>query len=241
MDARVAQWIGKRESQQDVYAVKHYPQGTLAVVCDGMGGHDEGGKSARVAADTFVAAFSAALDSPVRERLEHALNAANEAVGKLFTDFQYGGTTLVAAFVGGGVVWWASVGDSPLFMWRRKRLLRLNADHSMRAIYEEFVKNGTMTPKEALLKGHMLRSALTGEPLEMVDISITPLPLLPGDRLILASDGVDSLFLPSEMTADTRAMLDVRTGNLAADIVEACRALEEEYADNVTVVTLDWM
>ena len=75
----------------------------------------------------------------------------------------------------------------------------------------------------------------------MVDISITPWPLLPGDRLILASDGVDSLFIPAEMTADTRAMLETRTGNLAADIVEACRALEEEHADNVTVVTLDWM
>ncbi len=241
MDARVAQWIGKRESQQDVYAVKHYPQGTLAVVCDGMGGHDEGGQAARVAADAFVRVFGAALELPVRERLQLALDAANKAVGALFTASQYGGTTLVAAFVGGGVVWWASVGDSPLFMWRRKRLLRLNADHSMRAIYEEFVRNGTMSPKEAMRKGHMLRSALTGEALEMVDISITPRPLLPGDRLILASDGVDALFIPSEMTADTRTMLDTRAGNLAADIVEACRALDEEHADNVTVVTLDWM
>ncbi len=241
MDARVAQWIGKRESQQDVYAVKHYPEGTLAVVCDGMGGHDDGGKAARVAADTFVKVFSSAMDTPVRERLQLALGSANEAVGALFSASQYGGSTLVAAFVGCGVVWWVSVGDSPLFMWRRKRLLRLNADHSMRAIYEEFVRNGTMTAKEAMLKGHMLRSAMTGEPMEMVDISMTPWPLLPGDRLILASDGVDTLFLPAEMTPATRAMLDARTGSLAADIVEACRALNEEYADNVTVVTMDWM
>lgn len=241
MDARVAQWIGKRESQQDVYAVKHYPEGTLAVVCDGMGGHDDGGKAARVAADTFVKVFSSAMDTPVRERLQLALDAANKAVGALFSASQYGGTTLVAAFVGGGVIWWASVGDSPLFMWRRKRLLRLNADHSMRAIYEEFVRNGTMTAKDAMLKGHMLRSAITGDPMEMVDISITPWPLLPGDRLILASDGVETLFLPAEMTSETRAMLDARTGSLAADIVEACRALNEEYADNVTVVTMDWM
>ncbi|MBQ1960810.1 MAG: protein phosphatase 2C domain-containing protein [Akkermansia sp.] len=241
MDASVAQWIGKRESQQDVYAVKHYPQGTLAVVCDGMGGHDDGAKAARVAADAFVAAFSDAMPSPVRERMQQALDAANEAVGEIFNHSGYGGTTLVAAYVGGGVVWWASVGDSPLFMWRRQRLLRLNADHSMRAIYEDFVKNGTMTPQEAMLKGHMLRSALTGEPLDMVDLSMTPMPLLPGDRLILASDGVDSLFLLPSISADTRALLETRQGSLAAGIVEACRALAEEHADNVTVVTLDWM
>ncbi|MBQ4613449.1 MAG: protein phosphatase 2C domain-containing protein [Akkermansia sp.] len=240
MDARVAQWIGKRESQQDAYAVKHYPQGTLVVVCDGMGGHDDGAKAARVAADAFADAFSASMTIPVRERLQQALDVANKAVEAIFRGNKYGGTTLTAAFIGGGVIWWVSVGDSPLFLWRRKRLLRLNADHSMRAIYEEFVRSGTMTQEAAMRKGHMLRSAVTGEHLEMVDVSVTPWPLLPGDRLILATDGVDSLLLPTELAPETRDMLGARGGSLAASIVEACRALQDEYADNVTVVTLDW-
>lgn len=240
MDANVAQWIGMRDSQQDAYAVKHYPQGTLAVVCDGMGGHENGGKAARVAADAFVEAFGASVSTPVRERMQMALEAANKAVGAIYKEEQYGGTTLTATYVGGGVVWWVSVGDSPLFMWRRKRLLRLNADHSMRSIYEEFVRSGTMTHTEAMLKGHMLRAAVTGDHLEMVDVSMTPWPLLPGDRLILATDGADALLLPAHLAAETRAMLDAREGSLAADIVAACRALQDEYADNVTVVTLDF-
>lgn len=240
MDASVAQWMGKRDSQQDAYAVKHYPQGTLAVVCDGMGGHDDGAQAARAAADAFVSAFSDAMPIPVRERLQKALTASNHAVRKLFCAPRYGGTTLAAMFVGGGVVWWISVGDSPLFLWRRKRLLRLNADHSMREIYGEFVKNGTMTQAEALRKGHMLRSAVTGEGLEMVDVSVTPRPLLPGDRLILATDGVDSLLLSSELAGTTCELLDKRDSGLAPLIVEACRALQEPHADNVTVITLDW-
>ncbi len=240
MDARVAQWIGKRSSQQDAYVVKHFPHGTLAVVCDGMGGHARGGESARLASEAFVQAFAGAEPVPVHERLRFALEAANDAVGASFAAGEYGGTTLVAAYVGGGVVWWVSVGDSPLFMWRRQRLMRLNADHSMRAIYGEFVRSGTMTQAEALRKGHMLRSAVTGESLNMVDLSMTPRPLLPGDRLIVASDGVDSLLLAPQLGEKMRELLDNRASNLAADIVAACCELDEEYADNVTVVTLDW-
>lgn len=240
MDASVAQWLGKRESQQDAYAVKHYPQGTLAVVCDGMGGHAQGAGAARIAADTFVAVFSDSASMPMTERMQLALDAANEAVGEMFAPGEYGGTTLVAVFAGAGVLWWISVGDSPLFLWRRKRLVRLNADHSMRAIYEEFVRSGTMTHAEAMNKGHMLRAAVTGERLDMVDISVTPRPLIPGDRIILASDGVDALLLPPVLLDTTKAVLDNREGSLAAHLVEACRALQDPYADNATVVTLDW-
>lgn len=241
MNAVIAQWIGKREHQEDSYLVRHYPAGTLAVLCDGMGGHQFGALASSTAAKEFVDAFEGDSDSPVSQRLLNALEAANVAVRAAFSEVgAYGGTTLVAAYIGGGVLWWVSVGDSPLYLWRHHRLIRLNEDHSMRAVYMQYVQSGCLTFEEAVMRGHALRSAVTGEPISMIDSSVTPYPLLPGDRIILTSDGTDDLLYTSVLADDVKALLDERSGNLAVRITEACRLLENPYADNVTVVSMDW-
>ena len=241
MNAVIAQWIGKRESQEDAYAVKHFPTGLLSVLCDGMGGHQFGALASRTAVRVFVEAFEQETSGPISERLSIALHAANDAVGELFKQYEaFGGTTLTAVFVGGGVMWWISVGDSPLYLWRCGRLLRLNADHSLREVYMQYVKAGTITFEDAANKGHTLRSALTGEDIAMIDAPPTPYPLLPGDRIILSSDGSDDLFFVAILSEKVRALLSNREGNLATGIIEACVALESPYADNVTVVCMDW-
>ena len=240
MKAHIAQWIGRRKKQEDAYVVRCYPNGLLAVVCDGMGGHACGASSARRAADEFVAAFEERTEGSVSERLCWALEDANEAVGDVCERAGvFGGTTLLAAFVGAGVLWWVSVGDSPLFVWRNKRLVRLNADHSMRAVYQEFVQAGTMAHAEAMSRGHELRSALTGERIPMVDAPPTPYLLLPHDRIILATDGTDDLLQPTSLPLSTRQLLGDHSAPLASLIVEACRNLGLEAADNTTVVTID--
>lgn len=229
-----------RGKQEDAYAVRHYPEATLAVVCDGMGGHDCGHLAADTAARTFVDAFDKASGLTVSARLRSALDAANAAVGELFRkDASYGGTTLLAAYVGGGVLWWVSVGDSPLFIWRFGRLLRPNADHSMRPIFGEMARSGVMDFEEAMAQGHSLRSAVTGERIPLIDAPSTPLPLLPGDRILLASDGADELLLPSPMRPSVRAMFNDRSSPLSAAVVESCRRLELPCADNVTVLSMD--
>ena len=241
MNINVAQWIGKRGEQEDAYAYRHYPEGSLAVVCDGMGGHDCGNLAAKTAANAFVEAFDKVEGDTVAARLRAALDKANDEVAAFFQKrSSYGGTTLLAVFCGGGVMWWVSVGDSPLLLWRFGRLMRKNEDHSMRAIYGDFVRSGAMKFEEAMAHGHSLRSAVTGEKIPLVNAPITPEPLLPGDRIILASDGVDELLLPEPMATETRQLLDTRGGNLAAEIVDACKNLEDPNADNVTVITMDF-
>ncbi len=240
MKAHIAQWIGRRKKQEDYYVVRSYSNGVLAVVCDGMGGHSYGALSAHRAAEEFVVAFEERPDGSVAERLRWALDDANEAVAAVGERTgAFGGTTLLAAFVGAGVLWWASVGDSPLFLWRNNRLVRLNADHSMRAIYRDFVQSGAMTHAEAMSRGHELRSALTGDALPMVDAPPTPYPLLPGDRIILATDGTDDLLQQPSLSPETRLLLNDRSAPLASLLVGACRRLEKEWADNTTVVTVD--
>lgn len=243
MKACIAQWIGKREKQEDAYIVRYFSTGVLVVVCDGMGGHHHGDMASRTASEAFVSDFAASHGvGTVAERLRHALEAANTAVEQAFGECEsYGGTTLVAAYIGGGLIWWISVGDSPLLLWRRRRMMRLNEDHSLRAVFMQYVQAGSFSYDDAMRQGHRLRSALTGEPPAMVDVPPTPLPLLPGDRIILASDGADELLLPAIMTEPVKDMLDNRDADLAASIVQTCMAMDIPHADNVTVVTVDWM
>lgn len=240
MNVSVAQWIGKRSRQEDAYAVRHYPEGSLTVVCDGMGGHDCGYLASSTAVEAFIHAFEREEGTPAM-RLRAALDAANAEVGRQFAKREmYGGTTLLAVFVGGGVVWWVSVGDSILALWRRGRLIRLNADHSMRSVYSELIKNGAVSASEAMGLGHSLRSAVTGEPMPLVDAPPTPYPLLPGDRVISATDGADDLLLITPVPMSLRNMLDKRGDNLSAALVEACREIDNPCADNVTVLSMDW-
>ncbi len=242
MKFQVAQWIGKRAEMEDSYALRHFPDGSLAVVCDGMGGHDCGLQAAQIAARSFVKAFEQMADVTTAQRMRDALELANQSVGNYFRKRgMYGGCTLLAVYISSGVLWWVSVGDSLLLIWRHGRLMRLNADHSMRSIYEEFVRAGTMSFDEAMAQGHSLRSAVTGEKIPLVDSPPTPYLLLPGDRIVLASDGVDELLLPTPLSKSAHVILDSQSDNLSAEIVEGCRALDRDDADNVTVLSVDFI
>lgn len=234
MDVRIAQWIGARSTQEDSYRVKFLPEGLLAVVCDGMGGHHHGAQASDAAAAAFLEKFEDSSNTAPDARLRAALQAANAAVGKQGdSSGAYGGTTLLATYICRGVLRWISVGDSPLFLWRRGYLIRLNEDHSLRPLLERF-----MTPERLNDSGeaHMLRSAVTGGEITMIDSPSMPYPLLPGDRILLCTDGVEGVLCPRELSAEAIAALDDTSGNTAAALIELCKDQENPFADNTTVV-----
>lgn len=239
MIAKAAQWIGKRHRQEDAYTVKFFPEGVLAVVCDGMGGHHDGALAASMVVESYLRSFEKNDELPILQRMRQAMEDSNENIRRTFESRSvYGGTTLLAVFAGSGVLRWVSVGDTALYLWRRNRLIRLNQDHSYRDVFRSYIGAG-MTAQEALRRGHVLRSAITGESLDLVDAPTIPYPLLPEDRIVLTTDGSENLLAPELLTSTGRSILNNREGSLPVAIIEACQAMNDPHADNTTVVSID--
>lgn len=208
----------------------------LLMVCDGMGGHAEGAVAAETASEHFLRSLTQVTGrqtAHLRRALENANNAILAAVRDR-PELEGMGCTLVAAIVDEGSLIWISVGDSGLFLVRDNKISRLNADHSMRPVLEEMAATGRLTQAQAESdpQRSALRSALTGEQLELVDSPEAAMPLLPGDRVLAISDGIETL--------DPEALKDlaVATGSAEAivkSILQAVEGAQRPRQDNASV------
>jgi protein phosphatase len=144
------------------------------------------------------------------------------------------GSTLVLAVVDDDGVQWVSVGDSPLWRWRKGGLQRLNRDHSMAPVLDEMAERGEISQEAAASdprRGH-LRSALTGGELSLIDASGGPVAVGRGDSIVVASDGL--LALNSRHVAK-RLKSRKSPRKLASLILRDLRAARREGLDNSSI------
>ncbi len=177
------------DGNEDAYLVDD-AMGLIAVA-DGMGGHRAG----EVASATALEALRAAINGgrPLRESIEDA----NDAVyTKSLTDTSLRGmgTTLTAGtLVAGGTLLVGHVGDSRAYLLHDGELRQVTNDHSL---VEELVREGRLTADEAAV--HPQRSIITralGVDAS-VEVDVYPVELVPGDRLLLCSDGLTGMVQP---------------------------------------------
>jgi serine/threonine protein phosphatase PrpC len=238
---------GRRRSQEDSFAFQPIagtdgtPDGLLMALADGMGGHKGGAHASAVAIESFVQAYAAAPETePEAERLQRGLQAANERIARdagADGALRGMGCTLVGASVTPAGLFWASVGDSPFYLFRDGTLTRLNADHSMAPVIQQAVLLGTLSEEEAAShpNRNALRSAVMGRELSLVDLRAEPLELRPGDRLLLASDGL--LTLPEARISELlERHADRSAEELTEILLEAVSSAGNPYQDNVTVL-----
>ena len=235
--------LGERENQEDDLAIldlshDHYER-VLFVLADGMGGHIGAAKAAQSAVRQF-GEIARNGTGPLSRQLRPALDGANAAlaIAALRDEtFKGAGCTLLAAAIEDGTLSWISVGDSSLFLFRNGRLSKLNDDHSMRPVLSELVAQGRMTAEEAARdpRRHMLRSALTGEDLRLVNTSPNALVLKERDRVILASDGLDTLSLRAIVSVLKRTARS-NPASTVEGLLKATRRVGKKNQDNTTVI-----
>lgn len=234
-----------RKNNEDNLLVE--PDLGLLVVADGMGGHNSGEVASGMAVKTILEFARKMLGgaqvmvpeggSPelsVRGRqLEYFVKTANTMIyekGRAFPRDAGMGTTVVAALVDAESVTVVHVGDSRLYLWRRGELSQLTCDHSL---VGEMVRRGQMSPEEAVHspQQNILTRALGAE--REVQMDVAEHPLLPGDVLLLATDGLSKMVSDSEVAR----VLASGEGDLRAT-TEAliAKARAAGGVDNVTVV-----
>lgn len=213
----------------------------VAVLADGMGGHAGGALASKTVCDTFVESYAEA-EGAASVRLVASLKRANDAVKSVTEQdpmLDGMGSTLIGAVFGPDGVEWVSVGDSPLMLFRRGEIALLNEDHSLAPELDRLAAVGSISPEQAKAdpRRHMLRSAITGHEIELVDVSRSPLKLEAGDYVILASDGVQTLE-PAEIERIVSAYGGDGAGAVCQALIRAVEALRDPHQDNATVVAV---
>jgi len=176
----------------------------LFVVADGMGGHESGDVASQIAVRTI--AEQAALDllsaaaagrplPPAGEWLTAAVQAAN---GEVHQRRQAAGNdmgcTLVAALLVGDTATIANVGDSRAYRLGPDGIVQITTDHSL---VERMVATGQITREEAAThpQRHVIYRVIGDKP--RVEVDLFERHLLPGEALLLCSDGLSGM-LPDE-------------------------------------------
>ncbi len=202
-DVAGGQIDGARDYQEDAFLITRLGDaddekgGSLLIVADGMGGHAAGNVASNMAVQTFNKHLTA--NSPSDEMptvLREAILLANESIKTTVAEtsaLKGMGCTIIAVVVADDQLRWVSVGDSHLYLVRDDAIRKINADHSYGGFLDRMAAEGKPMEPEAGFSRNMLMSALTGDEIAEIDCPTEALDLRAGDRLVLASDGLDTV------------------------------------------------
>jgi serine/threonine protein phosphatase PrpC len=219
----------RKNNQDSGYASPH-----LLVVADGMGGAAAGDLASAVAIDTIRKIDSPTTGEDMLEVLAFAIHQANDKIAELVESdlsLEGMGTTVTGAVFDGTNLGLAHIGDSRAYLLRDGHLERLTHDHTW---VQSLVDDGKISETEAAMHPHrsLLLKVLNGQPTN--DPDLTTVRVMPGDRLMLCSDGVCGLVDDDLIEAALR-LPDL---NDAAERLIA-ESLHEGGVDNITVIVAD--
>ena len=167
--------------------------GRLAIVADGMGGHEGGQIASRLAVDAFIKAYADASDSDPQKRLLTALGQAHHSIqqrAKQDSRLSSMGTTCTAIALIDARLYFVHVGDSRLYLLREGKLRVLSRDHTLIA---RLLEKKLIRPEQAHdhPQKHVLTSAVgvSDEEIE-IDAPPGPFPLQQGDLVMICTDGL---------------------------------------------------
>ncbi len=184
---------GRRPTQQDSFAVINEDESRFfAAVADGMGGMAHGLDAAQMAVNGITHGSRSIADS---RDIPPAFEAMTIAVNKKVHDTFDGraGTTLAAVMVLDDHLFWVSVGDSTIMLYRDGQIIRLNHEHSYKMLVKRTALfEGDLSSLQELTgaDSHRLTAYVGSDELMDIDRNFYGFPLMPQDKLMLCTDGI---------------------------------------------------
>lgn len=232
--------IGRRSGQQDSFDVVPCAGGLLAVVADGMGGLSDGDKVSKKIVSTFHEDAARVRPGQSFDALYQMLAHANQEVNRMLGTALQGkcGSTLLAVLMEKDRMQWTAVGDSRIYLYRGGSLIQVNREHTYKIDLLERAINGEMSFADLRKDAQLTRlcSYMGMGRIKHVDGSLNTVRLLPGDRVLLMSDGVFNTLSEEEIAGVLSRFDDVEQ---AAAVLEK-KVLEKNSPtqDNFTCVIL---
>lgn len=189
--------IGGREEQQDSSGFLMEESGAIIAVCDGMGGHSCGSLAAGIGIRTILEECASGPSSgSVYEMLCDALIRADKEVSGLTDENSrpiYSGSTAVVVSVKQGELFWASCGDSRLYICREGSFVQATTDHTYKWLISESPESAEAKERGFLEnngKESALISFLGAGGLPYISYNEKAFSLQKGDRLLITTDGL---------------------------------------------------
>ncbi len=219
-----------RDNNEDRFLAKAMDEKiALLVIADGMGGHAAGEIAAEIAVGAFEGFCPAEADTGAE--LVARVGRAQEAViarARAVSSLNGMGTTLTALVISGQSAFWAHVGDTRIYLYRKGGLLRITEDHTVAGM---LLKDGKITREQARV--HPYSGVLTRcVGCEEYEPDTGDFELARGDLVFLSTDGLHDL-LPDESIASILGARRALSEKLT-DLVAAC--LKEGGRDNITAI-----
>jgi len=217
--------------------------GYLLMVADGMGGHAAGELASSIAISTVEKYVLYTMDWFFRLNEQHEedlLEALQVALHLCQKEIQadvashpdhFGmGTTVTMAYIIWPKLYVVHAGDSRCYLHRDARLEQVTTDHTMA---QKFVDAGELSAKAAEKSrwSHVLWNAVGGKSADLAP-EVYKATLLPGDTVVLCSDGL------SKHVADEALAAAIQADSTVEQVCRQLVTLAEKAggSDNITVV-----
>lgn len=214
----------------------------LAVLADGMGGHVGGAFASRLVCSSFISNYSDQNSFDEPQKLTDTTHKANQIIQEKITEDQSlkgMGSTLVSATFEEDNLYWVSVGDSLIYLYRNNQITQLNEEHSYYQDLLKQVEMGIISLEQAQThpQKNAITSAIMGIDIKHIDAPKAPFKLLPGDWVILASDGILTLSednIASLITANKH----LGTKVVIKELLDKITREKKSNQDNATIMAI---
>jgi protein phosphatase len=232
-----------RENNEDAIDVKPFPDMTVCLVADGMGGQAAGEVASKRAIEIVPRELKKHITNAVgneetKNILRRSIVQANEeimAMAALDRELKNMGTTIVVTLwrKGSSLMYVTGMGDSRVYHIRGKKIEQMTVDHS---IAQALVEAKTISPAEA--RTHRYRNVLwkylgSNEVGEGPEVKVTQIQA--GDRFLLCTDGLTGVVSDDQLISFMKDKTDVQE---CADGLGQL-ALDQGSRDNISCIVLE--